>query len=473
LLGIYSNSCMDITFKDLIELWGKPFNQENINLDLPIGIISTDTRTIEKGGFFVPLVGKRFDGHDYLDMAFGIGIQAAIISERFKGLPPPGLLHWVVPDTLYAYQQIALLHRRNLNLPVVAITGSVGKTTTREMTRALMSSLGEIVSSKENENNDVGVPKTLLRGTIKDAAYVLEMGMRGLGEIERLSRCSEPDIAIITNVGQAHIGILGSRENIAKAKSEITCNLKSDGVVIIPFGDNLLENALREKWSGRIIRVAIKDLSLNWLGCDDYVAIKDVEPDYIAQIDIQNNLISFKGIEFKLPLEGKHNAMNFMMALTAVTELGLSIKNLDKFNLNMPKGRNSVVQGSRFLILDETYNSSPESVIASLELLVSKPGRHFAVLGTMLELGSESISLHQKVLKRAVELGLMGIVFVSYGEESSIIRKIIKELPNHDIVKTPKEAAESLLTWLSPGDNVLIKGSRKLKLEKILPYLKQ
>ena len=124
-------------------------------------------------------------------------------------------------------------------------------------------------------------------------------------------------------------------------------------------------------------------------------------------------------------------------------------------------------------IRDRTYNASPESVIASLELLVGKPGRHFAVLGTMLELGSESISLHQKVLNRAVELGLSGIVFVSCGEESSSIKKIIKELPNHDVVKTPRDAAISLLSWLSPGDSVLVKGSRELELEKVLPYLQQ
>ena len=154
---------------------------------------------------------------------------------------PTDLPHWLVSDTLYAYQQIALFHRRNLNLPVVAVTGSVGKTTTRELISAILSPLGEIVSSRGNENNDVGVPKTLLRGSEKDAAFVLEMGMRGFGQIERLSRVAEPDIAVITNVGQAHIGILGSRENIAKAKSEITSNLRCDGVVIIPFGDNLLE----------------------------------------------------------------------------------------------------------------------------------------------------------------------------------------------------------------------------------------
>tara|TARA_Y100001968_G_scaffold80436_1_gene71602 strand:- start:1587 stop:2096 length:510 start_codon:yes stop_codon:yes gene_type:complete len=163
--------------------------------------------------------------------------------------------------------------------------------------------------------------------------------------------------------------------------------------------------------------------------------------------------------------------MNFLMALTVATKLGLSINNLDQLKINLPIGRNRLVECGQYLILDETYNASPESVIASLELLVSKPGRHFAVLGTMLELGSESLKLHQKVLIRAVELGLDGIVFVSIGEEFNIIKKIIKELPNHDVVRTPRAAAISLLSWLSPGDNILIKGSRKLELEKIFPYL--
>ncbi len=465
---------MDITFKDLIKLWGKPGNQKGIDLDLPVGHISTDSRTIKKDDFFVPLVGNTFDGHDYLDMAFDIGIQAAIVSEQFNGLVPTDLPHWVVPDTLHAYQQIALLHRRNLNLPVVAVTGSVGKTTTRELIRAILSPLGEIVSSMGNENNDIGVPKTLLRGSEKDAAFVLEMGMRGLGQIERLSRVAEPDLAVITNVGQAHIGILGSRENIAKAKSEITSNLRSDGVVIIPFGDTLLEKALLEKWSGRIVRVAIEGFSIDWLNCnDEHFSFQDIEPDYIAQIDMRNNFMLFEGSKFKLPLEGKHNAMNFLMALTVAKELGLSIKNIDQLKINMPMGRNRLVDCGQYLVLDESYNASPESVIASLELLVSKPGRHFAVLGTMLELGSESILLHQQVLKKAVELGLAGIVFVSSGEESNIIKKTIKELPNHDVVRTSREAAISLLSWLSPGDSILIKGSRKLELEKVLFYLQQ
>ncbi len=463
---------MEIKLRDLIELWGIPLLSDDIKLSAPLGTISTDSRTFEKGSFYIPLVGENFDGHDFLDEILQKGAQAAIVSKNYSGSVPSSLLHWVVSDTLYAYQQIALLHRRNLNLPVVAITGSVGKTTTRELIRAILSPLGDVVSTRENENNDVGVPKTLLRSSSKDSAIVLEMGMRGLGQIERLSHCSEPDVAVITNIGHAHLGLLGSRENIARAKSEITSNLKSDGVLIIPFGDDLLDKALKGKWSGRIIRVAIQNYSLDWVGANaNYFVSKNSKPDYTAQIDIQNNLIIFNGNRFFLPLEGRHNAMNYLMALVVADELGVTKNNLNKLDLKMPLGRNRLINCGPFLVLDESYNASPDSVIASLELLRSKPGRHFAVLGTMFELGHDSYSLHEKVVKKAVDFGLEGIVFVSMGDETIVIKKILKELPFHDIVSTPEEAAKVLLTWLKPGDVVLIKGSRILKLEEIIPLL--
>ncbi len=463
---------MEINLRDLIELWGEPFFADGIKLSEPLGTISTDSRTFEKGSFYIPLVGEKFDGHDFLDEILNKGAQAAIVSKNYSGPVPSSLLHWVVLDTLYAYQQIALLHRSNLNIPVVAITGSVGKTTTKELIRATLSPLGNVVSTRENENNDIGVPMTLLRCSSKDSVIVLEMGMRGLGQIERLSHCSEPDVAVITNIGHAHLGLLGSRDNIARAKSEITSNLKPDGVLIIPFGDDLLEKALRGKWSGRIIRVSIRNYSLDWVGSNDnHFASKDTKPDYIAQIDIQNNLMILNGNRFLLPLEGRHNAMNYLMALAVATELGLPINNSNKLDLKMPLGRNRLINCGPFVVLDESYNASPDSVIASLELLISKPGRHFAVLGTMLELGEDSNSLHENVVKKAVEFGLEGMVFVSKGDEANFIKNIIKELPFYDIVSTPEEAGKLLLSWLSSGDIVLIKGSRELKLERIIPIL--
>ncbi|NDG75465.1 MAG: UDP-N-acetylmuramoyl-tripeptide--D-alanyl-D-alanine ligase, partial [Synechococcaceae bacterium WB8_1B_136] len=195
----------------LVACWGEPRGGSGFNPDQPVGAICTDSRQLQAGQLFVPLVGERFDGHSFLPQAAQLGAQAALVQRDRAGAVPAALLHWLVDDTLDAYQQLALMHRRALPAPVVAVTGSAGKTTTRELIRAVLSQLGPVVASSGNENNDIGVPQTLFKVDAAHRAVVVEMGMRGLGEIERLSRTAEPDVAVITNIGTAHIGRLGSR----------------------------------------------------------------------------------------------------------------------------------------------------------------------------------------------------------------------------------------------------------------------
>ena len=244
---------------DLVSLWGPPKRGDGAapNLQQRLGPVCTDSRLLAPNDFFVPLRGERFDGHRFLASATEQGVQAAVVA-RDSDIPVPlNLLHWSVDNTLEAYQQIACLVRRNLNRPVVAVTGSAGKTTTRELIRAALAPLGAVHASIGNNNNDVGVPLTLLGVDEHHAAVVVEMGMRGPGEIERLSRCAEPDLAVITNIGTAHIGRLGSREAIASAKCEITAALSAEGLVLIPAGDPLLDAALARSWRGRVRRVAL------------------------------------------------------------------------------------------------------------------------------------------------------------------------------------------------------------------------
>ena len=212
---------MTLRIQQLIDLWGEPQGAV-VNPDQPVGTVCTDSRQLKAGDFFVPLVGERFDGHRFLEQLPALGGQGAVVSLDWTAPLPSGLLHWRVDDTLAAYQQLALLHRRQLGLPLVAVTGSAGKTTTRELIRAVLAPLGAIQASDGNNNNDIGVPLTVLGAGSDHAALVIEMGMRGPGEIARLSRCTEPDVAVITNIGTAHIGRLGSREAIATAKCEIT-----------------------------------------------------------------------------------------------------------------------------------------------------------------------------------------------------------------------------------------------------------
>ena len=190
---------MSLLLQQLSELWGEP-SAAGVDPSATLGRVCTDSRALRPGDFFVPLVGERFDGHQFLDQLPAKGVTTAVVGSAWAQPIPEGVLHWRVDDTLEAYQQLALLHRRSLGLPLVAVTGSAGKTTTRELIRAALAPLGSIVASEGNNNNDVGVPLTVLGAATTDAAQVIEMGMRGPGEIARLLRCCEPDVAVITKI---------------------------------------------------------------------------------------------------------------------------------------------------------------------------------------------------------------------------------------------------------------------------------
>ena len=446
---------MTLTLRQLLDAWGTP-QGGSFEPDALVGRVCTDSRQLQAGDFFVPLVGERFDGHHFLAQLPEHKVQAAVVSRSWTEPLPSGLLHWRVDDTLLAYQQLALLHRRALAKPLVAVTGSAGKTTTRELIRAALAPLGAIQASEGNNNNDVGVPLTVLGATAADAALVIEMGMRGPGEIERLSRCTEPDLAVITNIGTAHIGRLGSREAIAAAKCEITAGLHPKGTVVIPAGDPLLESALAAVWSGRVLRVRLAD-------------DPEVESDLVG--DVNGDQLLIGADRLPLQLEGRHNARNLLLAVAVADQLGVSRKTLQAMQVTVPGGRNRRLQQGGLTLLDETYNASPEAVLAALELLAAQPGRRFAVLGTMLELGERSLELHQEVAARAVQLGLDGLVLVDGGEEGKAMAEVAAPLPHLQLVSHPEDAAAPLAAWLNSGDVLLLKASRGVALERLIPLL--
>ena len=446
---------MTLTLRQLLDAWGTP-QGGSFEPDALVGRVCTDSRQLQAGDFFVPLVGERFDGHHFLAQLPEHKVQAAVVSRSWTEPLPSGLLHWRVDDTLLAYQQLALLHRRALAKPLVAVTGSAGKTTTRELIRAALAPLGAIQASEGNNNNDVGVPLTVLGASAADAALVIEMGMRGPGEIERLSRCTEPDLAVITNIGTAHIGRLGSREAIAAAKCEITAGLHPNGTVVIPAGDPLLDSALAAVWSGRVLRVRLAD-------------DPEVESDLVG--DVNGDQLLIGADRLPLQLEGRHNARNLLLAVAVADQLGVSRKALQAMQVTVPGGRNRRLQQGGLTLLDETYNASPEAVLAALELLAAQPGRRFAVLGTMLELGERSLELHQEVAARAVQLGLDGLVLVDGGEEGKAMAEVAAPLPHLQLVSHPEDAAAPLAAWLNSGDVLLLKASRGVALERLIPLL--
>jgi len=444
----------------LIACWGEPLGGNRpLDPSTPLGAVCTDSRQLAPGQLFVPLVGERFDGHTFLPLAASVGAQAAVIQRDRAHAAPAGLLHWLVDDTLEAYQQLATLHRRALSAPVVAVTGSAGKTTTRELIRAALEPLGGVMASSGNENNDIGVPLTLLKADLRHRAVVVEMGMRGLGEIDRLSRCAEPDVAVITNIGTAHIGRLGSRDAIAVAKCEITSRLRPDGLLVIPAGDPLLNAVVAQAWSGRLCRVALQD--------DPGRA----EADLIGELDEVRSELLVASQRLHLPLAGRHNARNLLLAVAVAQQLGVPLQEMRHLEVEVPGGRNRRLQLGGLTLLDETYNASPEAVLAALELLATQPGRRFAVLGTMLELGDQSVSLHRQVAERAAALGIDGLVVVSHGAEAEAMAQAASVMPHLAVVGEPEQAALPLAQWLQGGDVLLLKASRGVALERLIPLL--
>lgn len=493
--------------EQLVALWGDPIGPA-LDPALPLPRVCTDSRRLQPGDLFVPLTGEQHDGHRFLSQAADAGALAALIARARAAERPASLPAWLVDDTQLAYQQLARAWRQTLAAPVIAVTGSAGKTTTRELVRAVLAPLGPVLATSGNENNDVGVPLTLLKASPSEAAVVVEMGMRGLGEIERLSRCALPDVVVITNIGTAHIGRLGSREAIAQAKCEITTALSPAGLVVIPAGDPLLEQALGAVWSGRVRRVALTGDDAAGSG-SAAVGPHMPAPDLLGQIEGDPGaaggawlqLLAGPGVaegaaalapgasagrastgeaatdpspaafRVPLPLPGRHNARNLLLALAVAHELGVRADQLHALQVEVPGGRSRRLQLGAVQVLDETYNASPEAVLAALDLLAAQPGRRFAALGTMLELGEQSEALHRAVARRAADLRLDGLVIVDGGAMGAAMQEEASGLLRLTRVQSPAEAAEALLGWLQPGDQLLLKASRGVALERAIPLL--
>ena len=413
--------------------------------------IVTDSRTLVSGEVFVALQGENFDGHNFLDQAETKGAIALIVSQESTIKSTTSIPQLQVEDTLVAYQQIAHWWRNQFDIPIIGITGSVGKTTTKELIAAVLSSQGQVLKTQANYNNEIGVPKTLF-GLTPQADYgVIEMAMRGKGEIALLADIARPTIGLITNVGTAHIGRLGSREAIAQAKCELLGHMPSTSVAILNHDNPLLLSTAKQVWQGETVTFGLEG--------------GDIQGELI-----DSHTLRVEGQDFPLPLPGKHNASNYLAALAVAKVLGIDwTQFMAGVAVTMPKGRSQRYDlEDDIVVLDETYNAGYESMVAALQLLKETPGkRHIAILGTMKELGEKATQLHQQVGEAATELHLDSLLVLVDDPDAQGIVTGAQGISTESFA-TREEILTRLKTVVQPGDRLLFKASNSVGLSKLV-----
>ena len=431
--------------------------------------VCTDSRKAEPGDLFFPLKGENNDGHDFLGQVLEAGCRTIVVSDESK-IPKQAFASQpgdadiiVVDDTTAALQALASYYLECLPLKKkIAVTGSVGKTSTRDMLYYAASTSFKTGRNPKNFNNYFGLPLSIMDFEPDTEVAVLEMGMASAGEIETLARIARPDIAVITNIGVSHIENLGSREGILKAKLEVTCCFDEDSALIINADNDMLttENV---KGPYRVITVGTGE------NCD--YRINDV-------CDFGDKGIEYtlchegKDYRIKLPVPGAHNAINASLAVAAAGLMGISpetaIKGFEQAELT--EKRLNIKKQGRIKVIDDTYNACPESMKSALNTLMStdveEGGRRVAVLGDMFELGKESPAAHLEVGRYAVEK--KPDLLIAVGKDAEYIAQGAEPLGDGHVLRyeTREDLEKEVHKIIRPGDTVLVKASRSMEMEK-------
>lgn len=438
--------------------------------ELEVEGISTDSRTIQAGELFIPLVGDNFDGHQFLANMPDKGIFVALASENWlsKNTPPEELTIIVVQDTLVALGNLAQEFRNRYEIPIVGITGSNGKTTTKEMLATILEQLGNGLKTEGNLNNLIGLPKMLFKLRGEHQWSILEMGMSEPGEIDRLAQIAQPQIGVILNAFPAHLESMVSVENVARAKGELLLNLPVGGYAIVNNDDLLIS-----------MQPSPADVNRITFGCSDTAQVKASNIRTFGTNGQHFTLTIYDNQhEVSLKAYGVHNIYNALAAAAAATALGipteLIISGLTAFTAY--DKRFNLQQLGQIFLIDDTYNANPASVKAALDTLLELKGnaKTFVALGDMLELGRNEAELHRMV---GVQAAKVSNKLYLYGELSKFIAEgaINAGMQNKDIItgKSHAEIAAAICGASQPGDFVLLKGSRGMKMENIAIAMKK
>jgi UDP-N-acetylmuramoyl-tripeptide--D-alanyl-D-alanine ligase len=465
--------------------------------------VSTDSRNIKEGEIFIALKGPRFDGHDFLNDAISKGARGIIIEESRVQSPEFGVLirdsrlqipdsrfsMIVVQDTLRALQDIAHYLRLRYDIPVIGVTGSNGKSTTKEIIASILSRRWKVLKSEGNINNHIGVPLTLLKLKPEHQAIVLEMAMRAQGEIKRLSEIARPTIGVITNIGPAHLETLGSLDRVAKAKAEMFETLDEEGTAILNNDDQYLKKIDLSNFKGWVVSYGFSEdadlraakIKHEGISSTFSIVVKTNIVDYLlpsvmlpstAPVLGKKKEIKIEGIH--LPLPGRHNIYNALAAASVAITLGFdpsTIKEgLEGFR-PLPM-RSEVIEIKGRKVINDTYNSNPDSMEAALQTLkhLSNRGRSIAVLGDMLELGDWKEKAHRELGSKIAKMGIGE--FIAVGDlmryAASTAQSEGMEKGNIHICSSPEEANKILKEISREGDTILIKGSRAIGMERTL-----
>ena len=460
-----------------------------------ISEVSTDTRTIKPGELFFAIKGENYDGHDHVDEAFRKGAVAVVMCDRSK-IPSEGITI-VVEDTVTALGDLARYQRFKLGAKVIGITGSVGKTSAKEFISEVAATSFKVWKTQDNENNEIGLAKTILQAPSDTEVLVLEMGMRGKGQISYLTKIACPDIGVITGIGYSHVELLGSRENIREAKMEITEGITEGGVLVVNGDDEFL------------LDYAKKELSINHplaaVSCDQekdhnkmrncmlfFRAINITKDKEGASFDIEAFLAGKTYIRdgFRLNVTGEHNIRNAMIACLCDTVLKIGTASdfaEEDAKVQLEKIRNALASHERkpgrgatyrtrdYVVIDDAYNAAPESMKSAFENLNGIVGckRKIAALGNMLELGQYAPKLHELTGRECAAYGF-DKVFITGDNAGDFIRGAKDVDPDIDITRCEdtEEVKKRLEETVEPGDAVLFKASHAFKFEELAGYFR-
>jgi UDP-N-acetylmuramoyl-tripeptide--D-alanyl-D-alanine ligase len=438
--------------------------------------VAIDSRQVRPGRLFFALSGERVDGFDFCAAAAKAGAAAVVVSAA-RGLPAgcDGVAVIAVDDVRRALGALAHAVRLRFKGRVVGVTGSNGKTTTKELIAAGLTVAGTVLRTQGNYNTDVGLPMTVLESTEEEDFWVLEMAMRARGEIAYLANIGKPHVGVVTNVAGAHLERLGSIEEVARAKGEIFHGLSDGGIAVLPADDALLEieaghlpeeRKLRFTFSGpRPVRAEVHILE----------CIPAGEKGSTVRLSVGTTPVTLR-----LALAGEHNARNAAAALAVVSALKLPIlaaaKALETATLPPHRSRLHVFAGRR--VMDDCYNANPTSMLAALRTVASSAGASghaFAILGDMLELGPETAKAHEELGQEVARLGFAGLASVGELAAHMVAGARSAGLNRNRVVATldPDLAAGTLAGWSQPGDWILVKASRGMRLERALEALER